>query len=104
MAVEEHSYPVEVASVRSGGGIGRENVGMSSKNGGENPPHRKPKVSWATMIDPGLGGPNLACERMSGMDEPANIPALLHIFNPLTHHSVRAWYGYTRLSRFIGMR
>ena len=30
---------------------------MSSKNLGENPKHRKPKVSWATQIDPGLGGP-----------------------------------------------
>jgi len=34
-----------------------ENVGMSSKKAGENPAHRKPKVSWATQIDPGLVGP-----------------------------------------------
>lgn len=34
-----------------------ENVGMSSKNPGENPGHRKPKVSWATRFDPGLGRP-----------------------------------------------
>ena len=34
-----------------------ENVGMSSNNEGENPSHRKTKVSWATMIVPGLGGP-----------------------------------------------
>jgi hypothetical protein len=86
----------EVHDASRNGAHGSENVGMSSKNGGENPPHRKPKVSWATIIDPGLGGPNLACERMSGMDELANIPALLLTFNPLTHHSVRAWYGYTR--------
>ncbi len=74
--------------MRTNGDLRSKNVGMSSKNGGENPPHRKPKVSWATIIDPGLGGPNLACERMSGMDEPVNIPALLHIFKPLTHFSV----------------
>ena len=37
--------------------LGRENAGISSKNVGENPTHRKPKVSWATRIDPGLGGP-----------------------------------------------
>ena len=43
--------------MRNGGAHGRENVGMSSKNGGENPPHRKPKVSWATQIDPGLVDP-----------------------------------------------
>jgi len=35
----------------------RENVGMSSKKAGENPAHRKLKVSWATQIDPGLVGP-----------------------------------------------
>ena len=34
-----------------------ENVGMSSKKAGENPAHRKSKVSWATTIDPGLVGP-----------------------------------------------
>jgi len=43
--------------VRFGGGYGRENVGMSSKKAGENPAHRKLKVSWATQIDPGLVGP-----------------------------------------------
>ncbi|OGY53682.1 MAG: hypothetical protein A2912_05045 [Candidatus Buchananbacteria bacterium RIFCSPLOWO2_01_FULL_40_23b] len=30
---------------------------MSNKNPGENPGHRKPKVSWATRIVPGLVGP-----------------------------------------------
>ena len=39
------------------GAQGRENVGMSSKKTGENPVHRKPKVSWATRIDPGLVDP-----------------------------------------------
>ena len=34
-----------------------ENVGISSKNGGKNPPRRKPKVSWATKLVPGLVGP-----------------------------------------------
>ena len=34
-----------------------ENAGISSKKIGENPIHRKPKVSWATMISPGLGDP-----------------------------------------------
>ena len=34
-----------------------ENVGMSSKNSGENPEHRKPKVSWAMIVIPGLVGP-----------------------------------------------
>ena len=30
---------------------------MSSDNPGENPGHRKPKVSYATLIDVGLVGP-----------------------------------------------
>ena len=38
---------------------GRENVGISSKNPGENPGHRKPKVSWATIVVPGLGNPKV---------------------------------------------
>ena len=39
--------------VRPGGALGSENAGMSSDNPGENPGHRKPKVSYATLIDVG---------------------------------------------------
>jgi hypothetical protein len=56
--VGEHFLAAEVVSVRGDGGKRRENVGTSSKNGDENSPHRKPKVSWATQIDPGLVDPN----------------------------------------------
>ena len=42
---------------RTAGADRSENVGISSKKTGENPVHRKPKVSWATKIDPGLGDP-----------------------------------------------
>ncbi len=35
------------------GALGSENAGMSSDNPGENPGHRKPKVSYATLIDVG---------------------------------------------------
>jgi len=45
--------------VRRGGAHGRENVGMSSMNPDEKSGHRKPKVSWATKIDPGLAGPKV---------------------------------------------
>jgi len=45
--------------VRIGGADRSENVGMSSKNLGENPKHRKSKVSWATQIVPGLVGPKV---------------------------------------------
>ena len=34
-----------------------ENAGMSNHKAGENPAHRKSKVSWATIIVPGLVGP-----------------------------------------------
>jgi len=44
-------------TVRSGGVLGSENAGMSNHKAGENPAHRKSKVSWATIIVPGLVGP-----------------------------------------------
>lgn len=43
--------------VRSGGALSSENAGMSNHKAGENPAHRKSKVSWATVIVPGLVGP-----------------------------------------------
>ena len=47
----------EAGLARAGGAHGSENVGMSSKKIGENPIHRKPKVSWAMIVNPGLVGP-----------------------------------------------
>jgi hypothetical protein len=44
-------------TVRSGGAVSSENAGMSNHKAGENPAHRKSKVSWATVIVPGLVGP-----------------------------------------------
>ena len=38
---------------RSRGRIGSENAGMSSENYSEKLKHRKPKVSRATLVDPG---------------------------------------------------
>jgi hypothetical protein len=43
--VEERSIFFEVVSARSDGGYGSENAGMSSDKKGENPFHRKSKVS-----------------------------------------------------------
>ncbi len=40
-------------TVRSRGLLGSENVGMSSEKTSENLVHRKPKVSWATLVVPG---------------------------------------------------
>ena len=44
-------------TVRIRGPIRSENAGMSSEKTGENPVRRKPKVSWARYILPGLVGP-----------------------------------------------
>ena len=55
--VGEHSISAEAVFVRNGGAYRRENVGMSSKNLGEKPCHRKPKVSWAMIVNPGLVDP-----------------------------------------------
>jgi hypothetical protein len=44
-------------TARFGGAVSSENAGMSNHKAGENPAHRKSKVSWATIIVPGLVGP-----------------------------------------------
>ena len=44
-------------TVKCGGAVSSENAGMSNHKAGENPAHRKSKVSWATIIVPGLVGP-----------------------------------------------
>ena len=59
LAVGEHSIRAEAVLVRGGGVYGRENVGMSSRKFGENPNHRKPKVSWAMTVIPGLADPKV---------------------------------------------
>ena len=40
-------------TVRRAGAFGSENAGMSSEKNGENPFHRKPKVSRTTLVGPG---------------------------------------------------
>ena len=54
--VGEHSNLRRRHTARHAGAIRRENVGISNDNVGENPAHRKPKVSWTTPIVPGLVG------------------------------------------------
>lgn len=46
---------------------------MSNQKSGEIPDHRKPKVSWAMLINPGLVGPKSI---ILTMEEQVNIPAL----------------------------
>jgi len=55
--VGERPYCSEAKTVRFGGAIGSENVGMSNRNSSESLLHRKPKVSLAMTIIQGLGGP-----------------------------------------------
>jgi hypothetical protein len=47
----------EAAGVSHRGVHGSKNVGISNRNAGETPAHRKSKVSWAMSIIPGLVGP-----------------------------------------------
>jgi hypothetical protein len=67
-----------LVSHRSGAGRPRgalpsENAGMSNHKAGENPAHRKSKVSWAMIINPGLVGPKP--RRISvGDGQQVNIP------------------------------
>ena len=58
---------------------GSENVGMSNRKSGENPDHRKPKVSSAMTINRGLGGPK-GKPKGAPDGQPVNIPALPHQF------------------------
>ena len=57
-----------------GGALGRENVGMSNRNAGEMPAHRKPKVSLAMIIIQGLVGPKVK-PRGDTDGQQVNIPA-----------------------------
>ena len=60
--------------MRAGGAVRSENVGMSSNNAGENPAHRKPKVSWAMKISSGLVGPKARLKSVVDGQQ-VNIPA-----------------------------
>ena len=53
---------------------GSENAGMSSDKKGENPFHRKGKVSWARLVLPGLVGPKPRPKGV-GDGQQVNIPA-----------------------------
>ena len=55
--VGKRSIRAEAPGVSRRGVYGSENAGTSNRNWGENPQHRKSKVSWAMAIIPGLAGP-----------------------------------------------
>ena len=56
------------------GALGSENVGISNRNTGESPVHRKPKVSLAMTISQGLVAPK-AMPRGGADGQQVNIPA-----------------------------
>ena len=58
------------------GVCGSKNVGTSNRKTGEIPVRRKIKVSWATVIAPGLVGPKEMVKTASD-GQLVNIPALL---------------------------
>ncbi len=57
------------------GAYGSENVGMSNRNEGESPSHRKSEVSWAMVIIPGLVGPKARLKSVVDGHQ-VNIPEL----------------------------
>ena len=54
--VGERSVSLRRCGGNHAGGIRSENADMSNDNAGEKPAHRKPKVSYATLIGVGLVG------------------------------------------------
>ena len=65
--------------MRTTGAYGRENAGMSNRKVGEKPAPRKSKVSSATEIGGGLGGPKVMAKAAADGQQ-VNIPALLFFF------------------------
>ena len=74
--VGKRSICAEAVSVRNCGAYGSENVGISNKKLREIRNHRKPKVSWATYVVPGLVGPKARLKSVVD-GQLVNIPALL---------------------------
>ncbi len=76
--VGEHSYCAEGYDASRTGAMRRENVGMSNRKADEKSAPRKPKVSSATEIGGGLGGPKqMAKAECDG--QLVNIPALRYL-------------------------
>ena len=73
--VGERPIHAEARQATARGEYGSENVGMSNRNEGESPSHRKSEVSWAMVIIPGLVGPKA---RLKGVVDghQVNIPEL----------------------------
>ena len=66
--VGERSVSLRRCVEKHAGGIRSANADMSSDNGGERPPRRKPKVSGSTFIGAGCVGPKGEAEMRSGWE------------------------------------
>lgn len=99
-AVGEHSLCVEAGSVRACGAQWRENVGMSNRKADEKSAPRKSKVSSATKIGGGWGGPK-AMAKAEADGQPVNIPALPLCFDGGTRCSrssvLMVWHSWSRM-------
>ena len=67
-------YRVEAVSVRNRGLYTSKNVGISNMYRGENPLRRISKVSWATIVVPGLVGPKSQPQEVGPMEDRVDIP------------------------------
>ena len=74
MAVEECCMRVEAGSVRARGLHTSKNVGISNIYRGENPLRRISKVSWATIVVPGLVDPKSRPQEVGPMENRVDIP------------------------------
>ena len=81
--------------VKYGGAVSSENAGISNLKTGENPVGRKSKVSWATVIIPGLVGPKP--RRISvGDGHQVNIPEQVTVVNSSRRTSQSGFMVYIR--------
>ena len=82
------------------GAYGSENVGMSNRNRGESPRHRKSEVSWAMVIIPGLVGPKARLKSVVDGHQ-VNIPELFvyskerRISVPFASYWIGVWSSRT---------
>ncbi len=67
-------YRVEARSVRARGLYTSKNVGISNIYRGEKPLRRISKVSWATIVVPGLVDPKSAPQGVHPMENRVDIP------------------------------
>lgn len=67
-------YRVEAGLVRARGLYTSKNVGISNIYRGENPLRRISKVSWATIVVPGLVDPKSGPQGVHPMENRVDIP------------------------------